>query len=115
MPTVIINGLKNCDSCKKAKKQLEVGGWTVEFRDFKANPPSEGEVGTWLDAAGAEKLLNKRGTTWRNLSEPDKALAEGETLVSLLAAKSSLMKRPILEAEGKVWVGFDAEVQADIL
>lgn len=115
MPTVTLNGLKNCDSCKKAKKQLETAGWTVDFRDFKKTPPGADEIQLWLDAAGSDRLLNRRGTTWRKLSDAEKASAEGEGLLSLLALQSSLMKRPVLEAEGQIWVGFDAEVQAALL
>jgi arsenate reductase len=104
-------GLKNCDTCKKALKALEAAGKTVTFIDIRADTDLEICVPAWLQAAGAEALINKRSTTWRNLSEQDRATEPA----ALLMANPTLIKRPVIEANGDVHVGWTKDVQAALL
>lgn len=104
--TVTINGIPNCDTVKKARLWLEAQGIDHEFRDFKKDAPAEGEVGQWADTAGWEVLLNKRGTTFRKLDEADKADLTRDKAIALMVQHPSLIKRPVLEHETGLLVGF---------
>ena len=104
--TTTLNGIPNCDTVKKARKWLEAQGIEHSFRDFKKDAPSADEIGGWADAAGWEVLLNKRGTTFRKLDEGDKADLSQEKAIALMVQHPSLIKRPVLEHEGGLLVGF---------
>jgi Spx/MgsR family transcriptional regulator len=104
-----VYGLKACDTCRKAVKALEAAGHEVDFVDIRATPLAEAELARFLELFG-ERLVNTRSTTWRGLSDADRARAPLE----LLTAHPALMKRPVIEAEGQVHLGWDAGVQADV-
>lgn len=101
--TMIIAGIKACDSMKKAFAQLDALGKPYTFMDFKKQAPSPEQVQQWLAAVGPE-LVNRKGTTWRQLSESEKSL-EGAALVALIVSKPSLIKRPLLITDTLVTVG----------
>lgn len=109
--TLELYGLKNCDTCKKAIKALEAAGKTVAFIDIRAEADLSTLVPKWLDAAGAERLINRRSTTWRNLSESER---ESDP-VALLNAHPTLIKRPVIALDGDVFVGWAKDVQAALL
>lgn len=100
-------GLKNCDSCRKAVKALEAAGHVIEYVDVRADGMNGGDLERFFAAFG-EALVNKRSTTWRGLSEAERA---GDP-VQLLAAHPTLMKRPVIEADGQLTLGWDAKTQA---
>lgn len=102
MTQIILYGLKNCDTCKKALKALETEGIMINFVDIRAEANLSEKVPLWLSTAGADLLINRRSTTWRNLDESQRAGAP-ETL---LIAHPTLIKRPIIEIENKVHVGW---------
>jgi len=104
-------GLKNCDTCRKARKWLDAEGIAHEFLDVRADGIAEADVQRWAEAVGAEVLLNRRGTTWRGLSDTDKAIGEGSGAVALMAAHPALIKRPVFEHGGDVLVGFTDAVK----
>ena len=104
--TTTLNGIPNCDTVKKARKWLEAQGIEHTFRDFKKDAPDADEVGGWADAAGWEVLLNKRGTTFRKLDDADKADLGQEKAIALMVQHPSLIKRPVLEHETGLLVGF---------
>lgn len=104
-------GLKNCDTCKKALKALEAAGKSVTFIDIRKDTDLEICVPAWLDAAGADTLINKRSTTWRNLSDEDRETAPA----ALLMSNPTLIKRPVIEHGGAVHVGWTKDVQAALL
>jgi len=99
-------GLKTCDTCRKALKSLP----DAELVDVRTQgvPP---EVMARALAQFGEKLLNTRSTTWRGLSEAERARAP----LDLLADHPTLMKRPLIETEGRLYLGWGAEVQADLV
>lgn len=111
--THVLYGLKNCDTCKKALKSLESAGKTVEFVDIRAEADLAAKVPVWLEAAG-DKLINKASTTWRNLSDEEKAGAESGP-AALLIANPTLIKRPVIEAGGEILVGWKKDVQAALV
>ena len=71
--TITLHGIPNCDTGKKARKWLDARGVGYDFHDYKKSPPSADLLQGWVDAVGHEVLLNKRGTTFRKLSDADKA------------------------------------------
>ncbi|MEM6666301.1 MAG: ArsC/Spx/MgsR family protein [Pseudomonadota bacterium] len=110
---MVLYGLKNCDTCKKALKALESTGKPVEFVDIRTDVDLAAKVPAWHGAVG-DKLLNKASTTWRNLAEADKARA-GTGLAGLLIENPTLIKRPVIEEKGAVHVGWKKDVQDALL
>jgi arsenate reductase (glutaredoxin) len=100
-------GLKNCDTCRKARRWLETHGIAVTFHDVREDTPDSSRLSRWLKMAGAEVLVNRRGTTWRNLTESAKHELETGDMVTVLEKHPALLKRPILEHGKNVLVGFD--------
>ena len=108
MSHIEIYGIKNCDTVKKARRWLEAQGLDTSFHDFKEGADPD-RVARWIGEAGLDRVLNRRGTTWRKLSDEDKARAEGDAAIALLVANPSMIKRPIVEYPGGLLVGFDEE------
>lgn len=109
-PETILYGLSVCDTCRKARKALESTGSAVSFRDVRAEPLTAEERAR-LFAAFGDRLINRASTTWRGLDEAERALAPD----ALLARHPALMKRPVTERAGQMWLGWDAAVQAEAL
>ncbi len=105
---IVVYGIPNCDTVKKARTWLSDQGHAYRFHDFKKDGVDAGLLETWLAQVPLDTLLNRRGTTWRALSDVQKAAAE-ETAgaVALMLEKPSVIKRPVLELDGRVGaVGF---------
>lgn len=104
-----IYGIKNCSSMKKAFDLLNELGLSYEFHDYKKHAIDADSVKAWLDAKGQDVILNKKGTTWRKLSEVEQqtALENEANLISALTTHTSLIKRPVLATEEGYIVGFD--------
>ena len=111
MTDLTLYGLKNCDTCKKALKALEGAGKTVAFVDIRTEADLPAKLPGWLDAVGADALVNKRSTTWRNLDDAARTKAETNA-AELLSNNPTLIKRPVIEAGGKVYVGWSKAVEA---
>lgn len=107
--SIQLYGIPNCDSVKKARKWLEAADKAYVFVDFKKVPPSTDLIRKWVEQAGIEVVLNKRGTTWRKLSDEQKAITDTALLIQLMADQPSLIKRPIIETNSELLVGFKAE------
>ncbi len=103
-------GIPNCDTVKKARAWLTEHGVAHAFHDFKKQGVPEAALDRWLAAAGHEKLVNRKGTTWRGLDEATRAsVANNASARALLLQQASVIKRPVVEwADGAVTVGFDA-------
>lgn len=105
-----LHGISNCDTVKRARAWLTARERPHEFVDFKKRPPDEGQLRRWSEAlGGVEPLVNRRGTTWRQLDEAQRAGADSvEGALALLQLKPSLIKRPVVEwPDGRVTAGFD--------
>ena len=103
---MIIYGLNNCDTCRKALKELD----GAELRDVRANPLSKEDISRFLAEFG-DQLVNRKSTTWRALSE-----AERETgAADLLEAHPSLMKRPVIDKDGALYLGWGEETRRALL
>ena len=103
---MIVYGIKSCDTVKKAVKALEAAGHEVSFRDIRAEPLSPAEIAEFSAAFG-EKLINRSSTTWRGLSEAERARAPE----ALLAEHPTLMKRPVVRGAA-LTIGWDKAAQA---
>ena len=107
-----VYGIPNCDTVKKARLWLADKGHDFAFHDFRKDGLSAAMVTRWLADVPMEKLLNKRGTSWRNLSDADKANEDAAHLIALMVENPTLIKRPVMEARQQVTVGFTDEVKA---
>lgn len=107
-------GLKNCDTCRKALKALSAAGRAHDFVDVRSDGVSAEQIAAWAGALGWEKLLNTKSTTWRGLSEAEKQGVDEPKAVALMAEHTTLVKRPVIEADGNVTVGWSADVQASL-
>lgn len=110
MTTLYVYGIPNCSSVKKAREWLTDNGLDYVFVDFKKTAPTETQLKEWLESVSLDILLNKRGTTWRNLSAEQQAQADTQAgAIALMLANPSVIKRPVLVQEKTILVGFDAE------
>ncbi len=107
-----IYGIKNCDTMKKARAWLDGHGVTYEFHDYKASGIDRVHLVHWCKEAGWESVLNRAGTTFRALSDADKAGLSETKAIKLMLAQPSMIKRPVLEFGSKLMVGFKPEVYA---
>lgn len=113
---ITVWGLKACDTCRKARAWLDGRSVPHAFRDVRADGLSAADVQPWLDAVGADVLVNRRGTTWRGLDDQAKARADDPAAVSdLLVEHPALVKRPVfVGGDGTVVVGFGKAEQARV-
>jgi Spx/MgsR family transcriptional regulator len=107
----VVYGIPNCDTVKKARVWLEEHGVPFEFHDFKKAGVNEKLLQDWLKDVPLEQLINKRGTTWRGLSDVHKAEADTTSgAIALMIHKPSIIKRPVVVVNGRVkTLGFSAE------
>ena len=106
---ITIYGIKNCDTMKKARAWLDKHGVDYSFHDYKTAGIDKDRLVRWSKAVGWEILLNRAGTTFRKLPDADKANLTEKKAMALMLAQPSMIKRPVLEAGGKLLVGFKPE------
>jgi arsenate reductase len=105
-------GIANCDTVRKARKWLSSHDVDHQFHDFRKDGLTATQIKTWVKAIGWEKLLNRRGQTWRKLADTEKADLTEARAIKLMHAEPTLIKRPVLEIKKQVYVGFkDADYQ----
>ena len=109
---ITVFGIPNCDTVKKARVFLAEQGHEVHFHDFRKQGLERAQIESWLTQQTMDVLLNKRGTSWRKLSEAEKDKADTAHLIDLMLANPTLIKRPVIERDGAVSVGFGKDVQA---
>lgn len=102
-----VYGIPNCDTVKKARKWLDANGVEYAFHDYKKEGADSTRLAQWSKAVGWEMLLNKRGTTFRKLDEADKTDLNEAKATALMAEHTSMIKRPVVEHDGGLLVGFD--------
>lgn len=110
----ILYGIPNCDTIRKAKKWLADHGVEFRFHDFRKDGITQEQLQQWCSQAGWETLLNKRGTTWRQVPEDAKASIDESSAIALLLEHPAMIKRPVLESDqlNTIEVGFsDARYQ----
>ena len=99
-------GIKNCDTVKKAKKWLVENHVEFQFHDFRIDDLDLSTLERFESASGWEKMLNRRSTSWRQLSESDKTGLDKNKALQLMLDQPTLIKRPLLETGSKILIGF---------
>ncbi|MEC9245465.1 ArsC family reductase [Nitratireductor rhodophyticola] len=108
--TPVIYGIKNCDTMKKARAWLEAHDIAYAFHDYRAAGIERARLEAWVEEVGWEKLLNRAGTTFRNLSDADKADMDAGKAVRLMEEQPAMIKRPVLDLGDRRLVGFKPEI-----
>lgn len=99
--TITIYGIKSCSTMKKAFTKLDELGVSYVFHDYKKQGIDKDTVQRWVNELGIDKVLNKRGTTWRKLTDEQKQAADAnvDNAINLLVENTSMIKRPIVEGQ----------------
>lgn len=109
-------GLKTCDTCRRARKELDAAGVEYSFHDVRDDGVTKAEIAGWAKAAGWETMLNKASTTWRALPEDQKTGLTEAKAVALMAAHPTLIKRPLISrGPTEVYVGWTDAVRARVM
>ena len=111
MPATLY-GIRNCDTMKKAWTWLDQKGVAYDFHDYKKSGVTKAKLEAWSGRVGWETLLNRSGTTFRKLPEADRKDLDQVKAIELMLAQPSMIKRPVLETEAGLLVGFKPEIYA---
>lgn len=103
---ITLYGIKNCDTVQRALKRLSDEGIAHQFHDFKTQGLSAELAQRWIDALGVDVVVNRKGTTWRKLDEATRENLSAANAAALLAREPSLVKRPVIDHDGRLSVGF---------
>lgn len=101
-------GIPNCDTIKKAKKWLLDSGIDMSFHDYRKQGIDRELVERFCRELGWEQVLNKRGTTYRQLTQEQKASIDASSVIDLLVEQPAMIKRPILLVNNRYYIGFSA-------
>jgi len=112
LPTLY--GIPNCDTVKKARVWLDQHGVAYAFHDYRKLGVDRATLAEWVAAHGWETVLNRAGTTFRALPPEAKADLDADKAIELMLAQPSMIKRPVLEVDGRTTVGFRPEVYAAV-
>lgn len=108
--TVRVYGIGSCDGCRRARQALDQAGIRHDWIDLREAPPDRNRLQHWIRQLGHQALVNRRSTTWRQLSLADREAVAGAGLIELLQSHPTLIKRPLIESREACRVGFDASV-----
>ncbi len=111
----ILYGIKNCDTIKKARRHLDELAVDYQFHDYRVDGIDEKMAQQFIDALGWEKVLNKRGTTWRQLDEKTKNATNESNVAALLCENPAMIKRPIFSTGKALLIGFSKDEYAQAL
>ena len=111
--TATIYGIKACDTMRKARDWLDAHAVSCAFHDYKVSGIDRPRLESWVEALGWETVLNRAGTTFRKLPEADRINLDADKAVSLMLAQPSMIKRPVLDLDGRLVVGFKPQVYAE--
>ena len=110
---VTLYGIKNCDTMKNASAWLDAKCVSYAFHDYKVEGIDRPQLEAWIRAVGWETLLNRAGTTFRKLPEADKADLDERKALALMLDQPSMIKRPVLDLDGRLLVGFKPDYYAE--
>lgn len=113
--TCTLYGISNCDTVRKARRWLDAEGVTYEFHDLRIDGTSTGMLHAWLEHLSWEELINRRSTTWKTLSPEAREGMTQETAVAAALKAPTLIKRPVLETQNSVEVGFNPQRYKQLL
>lgn len=113
---MILYGIPNCDTTKKAMDWLKKHKISYEFHNYKESGISAKKLKEWCDKAGLEKVLNKRSTTWRELSAAEQeSVVDTQSAIEIMKENNSIIKRPIIEYKNELLIGYDEKKYAALL
>ena len=104
--SVVMYGIKSCDTIKKARKWLDANGVEFTFHDYRQDGLSDALLCTLESSLGWEAMVNKRGTTWRKLDEEVKSVIDKQSALALMLENPAIIKRPILDTGNTLELGF---------
>jgi len=114
-PHITVYGIKNCDSVKKARTWLDNKQANYRFHDYRVDGLDSDLLQRFVDQLGVDAILNQRSTSWRQLSEEQKSDMTPEKALQLMLETPTLLKRPILSIDDRLFVGFKPDLYSTIL
>jgi arsenate reductase len=111
---ITVYGIKNCDTCRKARKWLDAQGIEHQYHDFREDGLDNKSLTEWVKTVGWETLLNRRGTTWRKLPEAAREGLTPDGATALMLDNPTLIKRPVFDMGGSYAVGFSKTEQESL-
>ncbi|MGB8338396.1 MAG: ArsC family reductase [Burkholderiales bacterium] len=114
---MIVYGIRNCDTVKKARAWLDTNNIAYEFHDYKTAGIDEKHLRAWLKQIDWQQLVNRSGMTWRKLSGEQRAkIIDDDSAIALMLAQTSVIKRPLVEIGGKIaLLGYSADEYSNCL
>lgn len=109
---IVVYGLKNCDTCRKALKWLDAKGIAHRLLDVRDDGVAADQISAWTSALGWETVLNRRSTTWRQIPESEREGLNEDRAVALMAKHPTLIKRPVIDTGRTFLVGFTKDTEA---
>jgi Spx/MgsR family transcriptional regulator len=106
---ILLYGISNCDTVRKARAWLDERAIDYEFHDFRKDGLNPVQLRAWVDELGWENLINRRGTTWRQLPEATRDNMNETLALAVMEDQPSIIKRPLLDLGSRRILGFDAE------
>lgn len=113
--TTTIHGIRSCDTVKKARSWLDSKGVAHRFHDFRVDGLDAATLRRWAEAVGWETLLNRHSTTFRALPDDQKSGIDREAAEKLMLDEPTLIKRPVLDIDGAITVGFKPDLYEAVL
>jgi arsenate reductase len=104
--SITLYGIPNCDTVKKARTWLDTRGIAFTFHDYRKAGADADRLAAWCAAKGWETILNRAGTTFKKLPEADSTGLDQAKAIALMLAQPSMIKRPVVEHQGGLLVGF---------
>ena len=111
---MIIYGISNCDTVKKAKNWLDKHNIDYQFHDFRQRGLDKKIIDGWLKTVAWDKILNKRSTSWRNLDPSIQQTINKSNVVDLLIENPTLIKRPVMDVNDTITIGFNSDTYEGI-
>lgn len=115
MTELVVHGIPNCDTVKKARAWLSEHGIAHRFHDFRKDGLERDLLAAWVAELGWEALVNRAGTTWRKLPEPAREGLDAAGAMALMLAHPAIIKRPVVTGAGPLIVGFKPTVWENTL
>ena len=112
---LVVYGIKSCDTCRRARKYLAEQEIDHKFHDVRDDGLDLSTLERWADRIGWEKLLNRRSLTWRKLPEVDRNDMDRDKALAAMIEKRTLIKRPVIESDAFIAVGFSEKRFAEFL
>ena len=110
----IMYGIPNCDAIKKARLWMQQHNQSFEFHNFKKDGISEEKLQSWLTQQPWQDLINRKGTSWRKLDQATRDNMNEQQAIHTMLENPSIIKRPVLETAGKVYLGFSEQVYSQL-